>query len=71
VHGLEAKYGGCIDFVYLDIDNPAMQRTKDRLGYFAQPNFFMLDKSGKIVWKKYGFLTDVELEAQLKTVIQP
>ena len=71
VHGLEAKFGGCIDFIYLDIDNPATKSAKDRLGYLAQPNFFLLDKTGKVVWKKYGFLTDVELEAQLKTVIQP
>lgn len=71
MHGLEAKYGNCIDFVYLDIDNPATQKAKDRLGYLAQPNFFLLDKTGKVVWKKYGFLTEAELETQLRPLAQP
>ncbi len=71
MHGLESKYGGCVDFVYLDIDNAATKNAKDRLGYLAQPNFFLLDKSGKVLWKKYGYLTEAELEAQLTGVIQP
>lgn len=71
MHGLEAKYGGCVDFVYLDIDNPATQDAKNRLGYLAQPNMFLVDRSGKTLWKKYGFVTEQELEAQLKSVAQP
>jgi len=71
VHGLESKYGGCIDFIYLDIDNPATKNAKDRLGYLAQPNFFLLDATGKVVWKKYGFLTEAELETQLRSVLKP
>lgn len=71
MHGLEAKYGGCIDFVYLDIDNSATGDAKKQLGYLAQPNFFLLDKTGKTIWKKYGFLTEAELEDQLKGVLKP
>lgn len=71
MHGLEAKYGGCIDFIYLDIDNPATADAKKQLGYLAQPNFFLLDPNGKVVWKKYGYLTEAELEAQLKGVLKP
>jgi hypothetical protein len=71
VHGLESKYGNCVDFVYLDIDNAATKNAKDRLGYRAQPNFFLLDKTGKVVWKKYGPLTEPELETQLRSVLTP
>lgn len=70
MHGLESKYGGCVDFVYLDIDNAATKSAKDRLGYLAQPNFFLLDKNGKGVWKKYGYLTQAELEEQLRGVLK-
>jgi predicted transcriptional regulator len=71
VHGFESKYGNCIDFVYLDIDNAATKNAKDRLGYLAQPNFFLLDKTGKVVWKKTGMLTETELETQLQGVLKP
>ena len=33
VHGLEAKYGMYLDFVYLDIDDPATQEIRDQLNY--------------------------------------
>lgn len=71
MHGLEAKYGGCMDFVYLDIDNPATQAAKNRLGYLAQPHFILLDGSGKVLWKKVGHITEPELEDQLLFVVQP
>lgn len=71
MHGLESKYGGCIDFIYLDIDNPATKTAKDKLGYRAQPNFFLLDSSGKIIWSKFGYLTAAELEEQLQGVLKP
>ncbi len=68
MHGLEAKYGGCIDFVYLDIDNPSVQPTKTRFGYRAQPEFHLVDARGNVVWKKYGFATENDLEVQLRSV---
>jgi hypothetical protein len=71
VHGLEGKYGNCVDFIYLDIDSVATKNAKDRLGYLAQPNFFLLDKAGKVVWKKYGTFTETELESQLRGVLTP
>lgn len=68
MHGLESKYGGCVDFVYLDVDNTATQSAKTRLGYLAQPNIFLVDGAGKVLWKKFGFVTADELETQIKTV---
>jgi hypothetical protein len=71
VHGLEAKYGGCVDFIYLDIDDSATADAKRRLGYIAQPHLFLLDKAGNIVWKKVGSITEQELEDQLSFVVSP
>ncbi len=71
MHGLETKYGNCVDFVYLDIDSAATKAAKDKLGYVAQPNFFLLDASGKIVWKKLGLVTEAELDQQLKAITKP
>ena len=68
MHGLEAKYGNCVDFVYLDIDNPATREARTRLGYRAQPEMYLLDASGKVLWKKIGYVTEDELEAKLKSV---
>lgn len=71
MHGLESKYGNCVDFIYLDIDNAATKNAKDRLGYLAQPHFFLLDKAGKVVWKKAGSVTETELETQLRGALAP
>jgi thiol-disulfide isomerase/thioredoxin len=71
VQRLESQYGNCVSFVYLDIDNVATQSARERLGYNAQPSFVLLDKSGKIVWRKYGSPDETELELQLKGVIRP
>jgi thiol-disulfide isomerase/thioredoxin len=71
VHGLESKYGNCVSFVYLDIDNVATQSAQERLGYNSQPSFVLLNKSGKIVWRKNGSPDEAELELQLKGVIRP
>lgn len=49
VHGLEAEYEGEVDFVYLDIDDPAVTPFKERLGYRTQPHYFLLDGDGTIV----------------------
>ncbi len=66
VHGLEAKYGGCVEFVYLDTDNPGSQEAMRRLGARGQPEFYLLDRAGKVIWKNYGFASEQELETQLR-----
>ncbi len=70
MHRLEAQYGNCVDFVYLDIDNPKTEAAKKQLGYLAQPHFFLLDQSGKTVWKKVGSITATEAEDQIQFVLQ-
>ena len=68
VHGLERKYGGCVEFIYLDTDNPASQDAMRRFGARGQPEFRMLDRAGKVIWTTY-YTTEAELEAQLRAAV--
>ncbi|MBI5652288.1 MAG: hypothetical protein HZC40_17870 [Chloroflexi bacterium] len=60
-----------MDFIYLDADNPATKNARDHFGYRAQPEFYLLDKTGKILWKKIGMVTVPELEKQLQSMLTP
>ena len=66
MHRLEGKYGNCVDFVYLDIDNPKTENIRRQLGYYVQPEFYMLDGANKVIWKKVGYLNAEELDNQLR-----
>ena len=66
MHRLEGKYGNCVDFVYLDTDNPQTENVRRDLGSYGQPEFYMLDGANKVIWKKIGYLTADELENQLR-----
>lgn len=65
VHGLEARYGDQINFVYLDIDDPATSEFKRALGYRVQPHFFLLDGQGNVLHSWLGSVPADELEAAL------
>jgi len=57
IHGLEAEYNGQMNFIYLDIDDPANQVFKDHLGYRSQPHFFLLDRQGTVLQQWSGYVT--------------
>ncbi len=63
VHGLEAEYYDRIDFVYLNVDDPATNRFKEELNYFVQPDFFLLDRDGTVLNRWAGPVPAEELEA--------
>lgn len=65
VHSLEAQYQDRMNFIYLDTDNPATLELKKKLGYRDQPDnpqFFLLDPSGKILKKWVGAVSAAEFE---------
>jgi len=66
VHGLEAEWGGEVDFVYLDIDDPATEPFKRQLGYRVQPHMFLLNGDGLVLQQWLGFVDAVTLEAALE-----
>ncbi len=69
VHGLEADYGNCIEFVYLDIDDSANAEAMRQFKFQAQPLLILLDGNGKELWRKFGRISREQLEAELKTAL--
>lgn len=60
VHGLEAEYWGQIDFVYLNIDDPATQSVKQQFGFSYQPLFILIAADGMEVTRWFGYISEDE-----------
>ena len=69
VHGLEARYGDQIRFIYLDIDDPRTKEFKLALGYEMRPHFFLLDGSGLILNDWQGLVEESELETAIQSAL--
>jgi len=54
VHGLEAEYSDKINFVYLDIDDPANETFKEVLDFRYQPQLILLDGNGHVTYQWIG-----------------
>ena len=64
VHGLEAKYFSRIQFSYLDADDPNTRSFQQQLGFFYQPEVYLLDGNGNVLMKWVGFTSEDEFEAE-------
>ena len=62
VHGLEAKYFGKIKFSYLDADDPNTLDFQRALGFYYQPEIYLLDANGNLLKKWVGYTTEEEFE---------
>lgn len=62
VHGLEAKYFGQIKFSYLDADDPRTDGFQRALGFYYQPELYLLDANGGVLKKWVGYVTQEQLE---------
>ena len=63
VHGLEAKYFGKIKFAYLDADDPRTFDFQQALGFYYQPEVYLLDGQGNVLQKWVGFTSEEEFES--------
>lgn len=70
VHGLEAQYAGKINFVYLDIDDPANQPAKREFGFSYQPEFYLLDGDGNVLQKWVGSVSQEQFETVFAQYVQ-
>jgi hypothetical protein len=70
VHGLEAQYAGKINFVYLDIDDPANQAAKREFGFSYQPEFYLLDGEGNVLQKWVGSVSQEQFETVFAQYVQ-
>jgi hypothetical protein len=64
VHGLEAEYFGKIKFTYLDADDPNTQDFQRALGFYYQPELYLLDGNGEVLMKWVGYTSQQELERE-------
>jgi hypothetical protein len=70
VHGLEAKYFGKINFVYLDADNIATDAFQRQLGFYYQPEVYLMDGDGNVLQKWVGFTSQEEFESVFAQYLQ-
>lgn len=62
VHGLEAEYFGRIKFAYIDADDPNTREIQQTLGFYYQPEIYLLDADGNVLEKWVGYTTEQQLE---------
>jgi len=70
VHGLEAKYFGSINFVYLNADDIGTEPFQRKLGFFYQPEVYLLDGNGNILNKWVGYTTADQFEEVFAQYVQ-
>ncbi len=70
VHGLEAKYFGRVKFTYLDADDPLTRDFQRGLGFYYQPEFYLLEGNGMVLMKWFGFVTEQDLEVAFSQYLE-
>jgi hypothetical protein len=66
VHGLETRYAGRIDFIYLDASDDQTEAARDRYEFVGTPQFVLLDAGGRQVGKPlFGLIEKPVLVAAL------
>lgn len=70
VHGLEAEYYGRVKFTYLDADDPRTESFKRELGFYYQPEFYLLDANGAVLKKLVGFVSEDEFRSTFDQYLQ-
>lgn len=70
VHGLEAEYFGRVKFTYLDADDPRTRDFQRELGFYYQPEFYLLDADGNLLRKWVGYVSEDEFVAGFAEYVQ-
>ena len=70
VHGLEAKYFGKIKFSYLDADDPNTFDFQHTLGFYYQPEIYLIDGDGNLLKKWVGYTTADQFEEVFAQYVQ-
>lgn len=70
VHGLEAEYAGRINFVYLDASDQDTLDFQRALGFRVQPEFYLLDGDGNVLYQWFGYVQEADLRAQFDLALE-
>ncbi|MCA9952259.1 MAG: thioredoxin family protein [Anaerolineales bacterium] len=69
VHGLENIYPEQVDFVYLNIDDPATDEAKQKYGFRYQPHFLLIDENGEVVQEWIGSVNQGDFRVAIDTIL--
>ncbi len=71
VHGLEDKYGGMMNFAYLDIDDPNTESMQQALSYDRRwrPFIFLVSSSGEVLDIFIGYTDGKQLEQAIVNLL--
>ncbi|MBI5962780.1 MAG: hypothetical protein HY863_04845 [Chloroflexi bacterium] len=70
VHGLEAEYYGRIKFSFLDADDPDTDVFQKSLGFYYQPELYLLDANGNVLEKFIGLVAEGDLRSAFAKYLQ-
>ncbi len=69
VHGLEKRYAGKVDFIYLDVEEERTAAARDKYEFVGTPQFVLLDGAGRQVGKPlFGLIAEPVLMAALDSL---
>lgn len=72
VHGLQKRYAGKIDFIYLNAEDDSTAAARDQYEFVGTPQFVPVDASGRQVGKAlFGMLEEPVLVAALDALLEP
>ncbi len=66
---LRADYDGRVEFIELDVDDPATGPMRDRYGLVAQAQYILADAEGAPLKKWFGVLREGEMVAAFDGVL--
>jgi hypothetical protein len=70
VHGLQKRYAGKVDFIYLDADDEKTAAARDKYEFVGTPQFVLVDANGRQVGKQlFGLIDEAVLVAALDALI--
>jgi hypothetical protein len=70
VHGLQQRYEGKVDFVYLNAEDEDTAAVRDKYEFVGTPQFVLVDAGGRQVGKQlFGLLEEAVLAAALDHLV--
>ena len=67
---LTEHFAGRIEFIVLDLDNPAHNDTRRQLGIVRQAQYMLVNAAGEIVGRWWGILDEAALSDELEDLLQ-
>jgi thioredoxin-related protein len=70
VHGLEKRFEGQVDFLYLNVAQARNDSAKRRFGFQSTPHFFLVDPTGKLRQSMQGVVPQDSLAGALRRLVE-